>query len=80
MACSMPDLPLPWGCYPPPAARQDPFAAIMLELALLIGMVIVVRWLAERWRRPPVLGEMLIDALDPGLRNVLQRLSHPRGH
>ncbi len=44
-------------------AIQDPFAAIMLELAVLISMVLVAHWLARRYRQPAVLGELLIGVL-----------------
>ena len=41
----------------------DPFASIMLELALLLTMVVVARWLTSRLRQPAVLGELLIGVL-----------------
>jgi len=41
----------------------DPFATIMLELALLLTMVVVARWLTGRFRQPAVLGELLIGVL-----------------
>ena len=51
------------GQLPSKGRGHDPFAAIMLELTLLIGMVIAARWLAARMHQPPVLGELLIGAL-----------------
>jgi Kef-type K+ transport system membrane component KefB len=41
----------------------DPFASIMLELALLMTMVIVARWVTSRFRQPSVLGELLIGVV-----------------
>ena len=41
----------------------DPFASIMLELALLLTMVVVARWLTSRYRQPAVLGELLIGVV-----------------
>ncbi|WP_157726364.1 cation:proton antiporter [Imhoffiella purpurea] len=40
-----------------------PFADIMLELALLLTMVLVARWLTIRFRQPGVLGELLVGVL-----------------
>jgi Kef-type K+ transport system membrane component KefB len=50
-----------------PTATQPmplhPFADIMLELALLMTMVLVARWLANRLRQPGVLGELLVGVV-----------------
>jgi Kef-type K+ transport system membrane component KefB len=50
-----------------PTATQSmplhPFADIMLELALLMTMVLVARWLTNRFRQPGVLGELLVGVL-----------------
>lgn len=46
-----------------PPMPLDPFASIMLELALLLTMVIVARWLTSRFRQPGVLGELLVGVL-----------------
>ncbi|UHD17636.1 hypothetical protein [Thiocapsa bogorovii] len=35
----------------------------MLELALLLTMVVIARWLTSRTRQPAVLGELLIGVL-----------------
>jgi Kef-type K+ transport system membrane component KefB len=40
-----------------------PFASVMLELALLMTMVLVARWLASRFRQPGVLGELLVGVV-----------------
>jgi len=48
---------------PKGGASRDPFAAIMLELTLLIGMVVAAHWLAARLRQPAVLGELTIGVL-----------------
>jgi Kef-type K+ transport system membrane component KefB len=40
--------------------QHDAFAFILLELTILIGMVIAGRWLADRFKQPAVLGELLI--------------------
>ncbi len=47
----------------PTPVVHDPFAAIMLELALLMTMVMVAHWLTDRYRQPAVLGELLIGVL-----------------
>lgn len=51
----------------PPSLTQPmvlhPFSSIMLELALLLTMVLVARWLTDRYRQPAVLGELLIGVL-----------------
>jgi hypothetical protein len=47
----------------PAPVIHDPFAAIMLELALLMTMVMVAHWLTDRYRQPAVLGELLIGVL-----------------
>ncbi|WP_200285362.1 cation:proton antiporter [Rhabdochromatium marinum] len=41
----------------------DPFADIMLELAILLTMVLVARWLTSHFRQPGVLGELLVGVL-----------------
>jgi hypothetical protein len=50
-----------------PAATEPmplhPFADIMLELALLMTMVLVARWLANRFRQPGVLGELRVGVV-----------------
>ena len=48
---------------PTQAVMPDPFASIMLELALLMTMVIVARWVTSRFRQPSVLGELLIGVV-----------------
>ncbi|MGB5736427.1 MAG: cation:proton antiporter [Thiohalocapsa sp.] len=48
---------------PTQAMTTDPFASILLELALLLTMVVVARWLTNRFRQPGVLGELLIGVL-----------------
>ena len=48
---------------PTASTVPDPFANIMLELALLLTMVVVARWLTSRMRQPAVLGELLIGVL-----------------
>jgi hypothetical protein len=42
---------------------HDRFAAVMLKLALLMTMVMAAHWLRDRYRRPGVLGELLISEL-----------------
>jgi Kef-type K+ transport system membrane component KefB len=42
------------------AEEYDAFAFILLELTILIAMVIAARWLADRFRQPAVLGELVI--------------------
>jgi Kef-type K+ transport system membrane component KefB len=44
----------------PATQQQHPFAFILLELSLLIGMVIVARWLSDRFRQPVVLAELIV--------------------
>jgi len=43
--------------------NHHPFAFILLELTLLIGMVITARWLADRFQQPAVLGELVIGVV-----------------
>ncbi|MGE5152614.1 MAG: cation:proton antiporter [Bdellovibrio bacteriovorus] len=40
-----------------------PFGDVMLELALLLTMVVVARWITSRLRQPAVLGELMIGVL-----------------
>jgi Kef-type K+ transport system membrane component KefB len=40
-----------------------PFAGVMIDLALLMTMSVVARWLASRYRQPAVLGELVIGVL-----------------
>ncbi|MBK1649937.1 hypothetical protein CKO36_15360 [Rhabdochromatium marinum] len=47
----------------PTAMPLDPFADIMLELAILLTMVLVARWLTSHFRQPGVLGELLVGVL-----------------
>jgi Kef-type K+ transport system membrane component KefB len=42
------------------AAHADPFAAILLELALLVFGAILGRYAALRFAQPPVLGELVV--------------------
>jgi Kef-type K+ transport system membrane component KefB len=48
---------------PTASTVPDPFASIMLELALLLTMVVIARWLTSRTRQPAVLGELLVGVL-----------------
>ena len=51
---------------PPTTTRPiplHPFASVMLELALLMTMVLIARWLTSRFRQPGVLGELLVGVL-----------------
>jgi len=51
---------------PPTTTRPiplHPFASVMLELAFLITMVLIARWLTSRFRQPGVLGELLVGVL-----------------
>jgi Kef-type K+ transport system membrane component KefB len=43
--------------------NHHPFAFILLELTLLLGMVIAARWLADRFKQPAVLGELIIGVV-----------------
>lgn len=45
------------------SAHETPFSPILLELAVIIGVAMVGRWLAESFRQPPVLGELLIGVV-----------------
>lgn len=42
------------------ASHADPFAFVVLGLASVITMAMAGRWLAGRFRQPPVLGELVI--------------------
>ncbi|MGA7978956.1 MAG: cation:proton antiporter [Chromatiaceae bacterium] len=48
---------------PHPAGEHHAFAFILLELTILIGMVIAARWLADRFKQPAVLGELVIGVV-----------------
>ncbi|RCX31742.1 sodium/proton antiporter NhaS3 (CPA2 family) [Thioalbus denitrificans] len=56
------------------AGHGDPFAGILLELALLILAAMVGRWAAGRLGQPSVLGELLIGVL---IGNVLYAAGGP---
>jgi Kef-type K+ transport system membrane component KefB len=43
--------------------HTDPFAYVVLGLACVITVAILGRWLAGRFKQPPVLGELLIGLL-----------------
>ena len=43
--------------------HEIPFAPVLLELAVIIGVAMVGRWLAERYRQSAVLGELLIGVV-----------------
>jgi Kef-type K+ transport system membrane component KefB len=43
--------------------HTDPFAYVVLGLACVITIAILGRWLAGRFKQPPVLGELLIGLL-----------------
>jgi Voltage gated chloride channel len=45
------------------AGIQGRFAAVMLELALLMIMVMAAHWLRDRYREPGILGELLTGAV-----------------
>jgi len=42
------------------ADHSDPFAFVVLGLAAVMTVATIGRWLAGRFRQPPVLGELLI--------------------
>lgn len=56
------------------AGHADPFAGILLELALLILAAMLGRWAAGRLGQPSVLGELLISVL---IGNVLYAAGGP---
>jgi len=45
------------------ASHSDPFASVLLELAVILGAAMLGRWAAGRLNQPSVLGELLIGVL-----------------
>jgi len=45
------------------ADHTDPFAFVVLGLASVMTIAMLGRWLAGRFRQPPVLGELVIGVL-----------------
>lgn len=58
----------------PEAGHSDPFSFILIELALIIGVAMLGRWLAIKFNQPAVLGELLIGVI---LGNIAYWLGSP---
>jgi Kef-type K+ transport system membrane component KefB len=57
-------------------SHEDPFTYILLELAGILGLAVLGRWLAGRTGQPAVLGELLIGV---AAGNLLYWLGEPVG-